>query len=641
MALGRYHGIAVGIGAALLAAPLLAQPAFRDLNHDGRLNPYEDVRMTAEQRADDLLGRMTIEEKVGMMMHGTLPAADSPLGASRKGYDLAAAEKLIKERGVTSFITRLDMAPVDFARQNNAIQKIAEGSRLGIPVTISTDPRNHFQAVLGASSSGGGFSVWPETLGLAALGDPALVRRFGEIVSREYRAVGIHMALSPQADLASEPRWSRTVGTFGSDPATVSALAGAYVQGFQGSATGLTPAGVATVVKHWVGYGAQPEGFDGHNHYGRFARLDDQSFALHVSAFRGAFAAGAAGVMPTYPILEGVTLKGRALPPVGAGFSKPLLTDLLRGQEKYRGMVLSDWAITNDCPEACRAPTAENPQKPWFIGMPWGVEDMPQSERFALGVNAGIDQFGGVDDPAPLLSAVKAGKVGQDRIDEAVRHILLVKFRLGLFDNPYVDPDAAERIVGNPEARAEADLAQRHAQVLLENRGGLVPLGQGAKIWLHGVDPAVARAAGLVVVADPAEADAALVRTATPHEKLHPHYFFGAMQNEGRLDFRDGDADYEVIKKLAGKGKTIIAIDMDRPAILTNIRDKAQALLVTFGASDAAVLDVVTGKAQARGRLPFELPSSMEEVERQRPAWPDDTAHPLYPRGAGIVAPGL
>lgn len=184
---------------------------------------------------------------------------------------------------MTSFITRLAVAPDQMARENNAAQRIAADSRLGIPLTISTDPRNHSQAVFGASTRGGGFSLWPETLGLAAIGDLSLVRRFGEIARREYRATGIHMALSPQADLATEPRWPRTAATFGLDPKLLSRLVAAYVTSFQGSDADLARNGVATVVKHWVGYGAQPEGFDGHNYYGRIARLDEASFAQHVS----------------------------------------------------------------------------------------------------------------------------------------------------------------------------------------------------------------------------------------------------------------------------------------------------------------------------------------------------------------------
>ncbi|MBO9696930.1 MAG: glycoside hydrolase family 3 protein [Sphingopyxis sp.] len=623
--------------AALGAGQPAPGPASRDLNHNGILDPYEDARLSIEQRVDDLLPRMTLEEKIGLMVHGSLPATDSPIGASSTGYDLPRVRTLIGEGHVNSFITRLVMSPEAFARQNNAVQKIAEGTRLGIPVTISTDPRHHFQATLGASTTGGGFTLWPDTLGFAALGDADLVRRFGDIARQEYRAVGIHMALSPQADVGSEPRWSRFSATFGSDPATISRLAGAYVEGFQGGNTGVTRDGVATVVKHWVGYGAQPEGFDGHNHYGRNVFLSDASFADHVRAFDGALAARSAGVMPTYVVLHGPKVDGKALEPVGAGFNKQLLSDLLRHDKGYDGLLISDWAITRDCPASCTDPDAADPQTPQAIGMPWGVETLGVSERFAKGVDAGIDQFGGVDDGAPILEAVRRGALREARIDESARRILRLKFRLGLFDNPYVDEGAAGQRVGNMVWQREADRAQRESQILLRNEGELLPLPAGRKIWLYGADPAAARAAGYEVVSDPATADVALVRAVTPFENLHPHHFFGSRQHEGRLDFAPDDPAVLALKRAARHVPTILAVEMDRPAILTDLQPLAQAILVNFGSSDAALFDIIGGRAVARGHLPFSLPSSMEAVERQRPDLVDDDARSLYRRGDGEI----
>lgn len=630
----QYNGLLL-LPALLLsgAAPASDHPSYRDLNHNGQMDSYEDPQAPTERRIADLIAQMTIEEKVGTMLHASLPSGD-PVGATGSRYDMAAVRRMIVDRHVNSAITRLSVAPRDLATQNNEIQRIAAGTRLGIPVTISTDPRNHFQAVLGASTRGGGFSLWPETLGFAALRDPERVRRFGAIARAEYRAVGIHMALSPQADLASEPRWPRVTATFGSDPKLVSTLVGAYISGFQGGTNGLHRDGVATIVKHWVGYGAQPHGFDGHNYYGRVAKLDNRSFAQHVMAFDGAFAARTAGVMPTYPIIEGVTLNGRPLEPVGAGFSRQLITDLLRGGKRFDGLVLSDWAITNDCPESCRAPTAAAPQRPGAIAMPWGVETLSKEARFAKGVTAGVDQFGGVDDPAPLLAAVRSGAVSVAAIDAAVAHILKPKFEMGLFENPYVDPQAAVAIVGAPKSQREADVAQREAQVLLENRSRLLPLtSPGLKLWLYRIDPQVAQRAGFAVVADPSQADVAIVRMDAPAERLHPYHFFGSRQNEGRLHFIDGDPDYEALKRASASIPTVVAINLDRPAILTNVKDKAHALLVTFGASDAAILDVAKGTAKQKGRLPFDLPSTATSVERQNPAIPDDSVKPLYRSG--------
>lgn len=628
--------VATGLAAIAMFAVLGAASApvpVRDLNRNGVIDPYENPDLPVEQRINDLIARMTIEEKVGQLLHGTLPARGSEIGASAVGYDLDKLRPFITQRHVSSFITRLVMEPAAFAEQNNAVQRLAAATRLGIPVTISTDPRHHFHATAGASTNGGGFSQWPETLAFAAIGDAELVRRFGDAARREYRAVGIHMALSPQADLGSEPRWPRITATFGSDPATVSRLAGAYVAGFQGGVNGLARDGVAAIVKHWVGYGAAPEGYDGHNQYGREVRLSDAGFARHVRAFDGAFAARAAGVMPTYVIVRGPRYRGAALEPVGAGFSRQMLADMLRRDRGYEGVILSDWAITRDCAAVCTAPTAATPQTPATIGMPWGVEKLSVTERHAKGINAGLDQFGGVDDPAPILSALREGTISAARIDESVRRVLRIKFKLGLFENPYVDPARATRVLSDPQVRMEAEAAQRAGQVVLRN-GGAFPLRPGIRLWARGVDPAAVRAAGFIVAERPEDSDAALVRTATPFETLHPYHFFGSRQHEGRLDFRDGDPDMQAIAAAARHVPVIVAVEMDRPAILTNLLPHSRGLIVTFGASDAGLLDIVAGRASARGRLPFDLPRSMADAATHASGRP---RVPLFRRGDGQV----
>ena len=457
---------------------------FKDLDRNGKLDPYEDWRLTPQARARDLTARMTLEEKAGAMMHGTAPAVGNPLGMG-SAYDAAAATAAIGGRGVNSMITRLSAPPAQFAEQNNALQAIAEATRLGVPLTLSTDPRNHIQHMVGVGVDAAGFSIWPDPTGLAAIGDPALTRRFGDIARREYRAVGIHEALSPQADLATEPRWPRVSGTFGEDADLAGKLVQAYIEGFQNGGGGIGKDSVLTVVKHWAGYGASRDGFDGHTYYGRYA-FPGGAFAYHLKPFEGAFAAKVAGVMPTYDIIEGVSVDGAPLEPVAAGFSRQMLTGLLRGRYGFEGVILSDWAITNDCNERCR--TGKPEQRPQDIGMPWGVEDASVVDRFAKGVVAGLDQFGGVDDPAPLLAAVREGKVPAARLDDSVRRIMEQKFAQGLFENPYVDPEAAARMVGRADFKAAGLEAQSRALTVLENRLGPAPLA-GKRVYLRGRRP--------------------------------------------------------------------------------------------------------------------------------------------------------
>ena len=608
---------------------------FRDADGDGQLAPYEDWRLSPLERAIDLAGRMTGAEKVGTLMHSTMPGRGGQLGRA-ESYDLEELGALVNGKHVTSFITRLTLAPAQLAAQNNAAQEVAAAGRLGIPLTFSTDPRNHFSYVLGAAETGTGTTRWPELLGFAALRDPDLVREFGDIARREYRALGIHMALSPQLDLLTEPRWPRGSGTFGSQASLSSELGGAYVEAFQGGTDGLQAHGVMTVVKHWVGYGAQPEGFEAHNFYGRFAEPGEY-LQQHIAAFEGALEAQSAGIMPAYPILRDTQLNGEELEPVGPGFSAQLLDGLLRRELGYEGIILSDWAITRDCNTRCTTPTDQEPQRPQDIATPWGVEALSVRQRYVKGLQAGLDQFGGTDDVAPLLEALEAGEIDIARVDQSVIRIMVPKFQLGLFDNPYVDPAAAAAAIGGADDIAKADRLQRESQILLRNEGDALPFAPGGKVWLHGMASEAVEAAGLQVVDDVAKADFAIVRADTPSEMLHPNHFFGSRYKEGRLHFEPGDPAYDALAKAAAaQVPTMLAIFLDRPAVLSEVLPLTDVILANFGASDAAVLDVALGRSVARGRLSFELPRSMEAVRAQDPAAPDDSANPLYPVGAGL-----
>lgn len=604
---------------------------FKDLNSNGMVDPYEDWRLPAPDRAEDLVTRMTLEEKVGSMMHSTLPVIDGVLGVSDNGYDLDALKQGDLSKHITYYLTRLNGEPNALAAQNNAIQAEAEKTRLGIPLSISTDPRHHFQDIVGSSSSAYGLSKWPETIGLAALRDPATSEYFAATVAKDYRKLGIHIALGPQADLASEPRWSRQAGAFSSDVALTQQQVAAVVRGLQGSSEGLTSDGVLSVVKHWVGYGAADRGFDGHNSYGRYVKVDAASIDTHIAAFQGAFEQQVGAVMPTYAVLNQISVDGKPID-VGAGFSQYLLQDLLRKQQGFDGLIISDWYITLDCSKQCREPTQKQTEQD--VSMAWGVEDIPRIERFIRGVNAGIDQFGGENDTQPLIDAVLGGAIDESRIDASVKRALLSKFQQGLFENPYV----AEQVAVDQDAIDTAYRTQARSQVLLQGAQSL-PLETGKTVFSEGMDHSVLTAAGFNVVEDIDSAEVVIIRTSTPFERLHPYQFFSELQKEGRLNFQAGDEAYDILQRAPKESTVVFSVFMDRPPILSEILEDADIVIGNFGVSDEAFVESLIGTLPIEGRLPFELPSSMTAVEAQHSAIPDDSDKPLFPFGFGQETP--
>ncbi|MEG3175399.1 glycoside hydrolase family 3 N-terminal domain-containing protein [Sphingomonas sp. RB3P16] len=618
--------------------------SFRDLDRNGRLHPYEDWRLAPSVRAADLVTRMTLAEKAGLMVIPVL-AGNAPFGQISTGYDMLAAHAFVTAKHVSAFSAMTAMSIHDLAESANALQRETEASRLGIPALIVTDPRHGFQKTFGASVGTGGFSQWPDFTGLGALGDPAVVREYGDIVRRDYRAVGFALALSPQADLATEPRWPRINGTFGEDPATASAMVAAYITGVQGSASGVTKDGVASVVKHWVGYGAQRDGLDSHNYYGRFSALKPSELATHVRPFEAAFAVHVSGVMPAYSIFSDLKIGGRPAGAFGAGFSDVMIDGLLRLQHRFDGVVLSDWAITADCAALCHDgyPAGQRPGVE-SISTAWGVERLTRPQRFAKTILAGVDQIGGEPDPAPIVAAVEQGLVPVRRIDTAVTRILIQRFELGLFERPFVDVADAERIAGAPASHVAGRRAQARSMVMLEDRSPVRLIPGRTRLFLRGMEANAARTAGFEVVSRIEDADVAVIRLAAPYQTLHPGYFFGSMQHEGSLAFPADSADLATVRAAASKKPTIVDVYLDRPAILAPLGDLGVTLFASFGTSDAALLDVLSGKVRAEGRLPFELPSSMAAVETQDPGRPADSRAPLYPlhyRWRGVPARGV
>jgi len=609
---------------------------FRDLDRNGTLTPYEDWRLTPAARAADLTARMTLAEKAGLMVVGTL-AGNLPRGEPSTSYDPAVTVRLMGEAHITHFISRLSTQTQALAEANNGVQEAAENTRLGIPAVVMTDPRHGFTELVGASVAGGQFSQWPNGVGIAALADPAFTESYAALVRDDLRAAGFGLLLGPQIDLGTEPRWPRIFDTYGEDAEISAQTAAAFVRGLQGSPDGIGPGGVAAVIKHFAGYSASSNGFDAHNYYGRHARLNEAEWQQHLRPFVGGLSAGPSGVMPSYSIIEELELGGQPLEPVGAGYNRVILTDVLRGQLGFGGIILSDWAITADCSQRCRdgSPAGEAPSFA-DVSTAWGVEGLDRTQRFAKALNAGMDQFGGVDDPSPIVTVVQQGLVSEARIDESARRILAQSFALGLFENPFVDPAVAAANIGTAEELARGRAAQAEAMVWLETPARSV-WQPGAKVALFGMSPDAARAAALVPVVDPAEADFAIIRTRSPSELLHSGYLFGAMHQEGSLEFPADHPALAFMATLPADLPLVADVQLDRPAILTPFKARAQYLLASFGAGDAALLAVLSGAMTPRGRLPFELPSSMAAVEAQRPGAAADSTDPLYPLGYRAV----
>ena len=315
---------------------------YRDLNGNGELDPYEDPRLQVEERVDDLLARMTLEEKAALLFHQGLVVPDDGTVGDEPGMVAGPSTRaLVAELGLTHFNIYWGPGPAVLAGWHNRMQEAAERTRLGIPVTISSDPRHGTGDNPATSMNGNGFSVWPEPLGLAATRDEALVEEFADIARREYLAVGIRLALHPSADLATEPRWARASGTFGEDAALTARLVGAYVRGMQGAALG--PDSVACMTKHFPGGGPQLDGEDPHFPYGREQVYPGGRFDYHLIPFEAALAAGTAQVMPYYGMPVGTEHEE-----VGFGFNRGVITGLLRERYGFDGVVCTDWGLLSD-----------------------------------------------------------------------------------------------------------------------------------------------------------------------------------------------------------------------------------------------------------------------------------------------------
>jgi beta-glucosidase len=687
--------------------------AFKDLNKNGVLDRYEDWRLPADERAKDLASRMSLKQIAGLMLYSAHQAIPGAGGMFRGTYggkpfaesgadpsDLSDQQKrFLTDDDLRHVLITTVQSPEVAARWNNNVQALVEGIGLGIPANNSSDPRNDVQlaAAFGASAKAQ-ISLWPTPIGFAATFAPAIVRQFGHIAAQEYRALGMTTALSPQVDVATEPRWWRFSGTFGEDPRLVTDMARAYVDGFQTSEGDAVIAGgwgyqsVNAMVKHWPGGGTGEAGRDAHVALGKYAVYPGHHFALQLLPFiEGAFkldgkTAMAAAVMPYYTIsVDQDTVHGEN---VGNNFSRYMITDLLRGKYGFEGVVCTDWGVTHD-----------EVAVDVLGGMPWGVERLTEAQRHYNALVAGVDQFGGNNDAGPVMEAYQIGvkehgaAFMRARFEASAVRLLKNMFRTGLFENPYLDVQHTVATVARPDFVAAGYEAQIKSLVLLKNRNQVLPLTRKAKVYIprrhvpatrsfvgdtipaRDVDPldlGIARTY-LDVTGDPAEAEAAVVVIHGPETGAQ----FPIANGYSRADVAAGGNGYVPISlqyrpytandaratSIAGgdpregftnrsyRGKTvtianesdldavldararmhgkpvIVVLNLSNPAVVSEFEPSADAILVSFGVEDRAILDVLTGAAEPSGLLPFQMPADMQTVEQQL----EDTPHDMRP----------
>lgn len=593
---------------------------YRDLNHNGKLDTYEDPRASIDDRIQDILSQMTLEEKAGMMFINGAPVSED--GDPNKSGGGPAARMLTTPAAMDSLkmnyfnIWDIPDDPAVFAKWYNQVQLIAEKSRLGIPVTIASDPRHHLGKNV-IQMSANGFSQFSELPGFAALDDVQLVRDFANVVRKEYLAIGIREALFPQIDLATEPRWARISGNFSEDAELTAKLVKPYIEGLQ---TDDLRNGIATMTKHFPGGGPQKEGLDPHFSIQKGQIYPGDNFDYHLIPFEAAFEANTSAIMPYYGIPVGQTEEDVAM-----AYNKTIITTLLREKYQYDGIVCTDWGLITDVPMG--------PDVVWKARA-WGVEELSEIERAEKIVNARVDQFGGESRPELIIQLVKDGRITNERLDTSVRRLLRQKFELGLFDNPFVDESKIPEILGSPESVALGEKVQMESMTLLKNNNNVLPLAKGEhKVYIENIDSAtVARYA--TVVNTPEEADFAIIRLDAPWYPADSKVPFAQSFHHGDLNFKGQEK--ERILDLLQTVPTIVNIYLDRPAVIPDITNEAYAVIADYGTSDKSATEVLFGNSSPKGKLPFELPSSMEAVENQLTDVPYDSENPLFEFGFGL-----
>jgi len=652
---GQTLGYSPSSGIKILTVDRLA---FKDLNKNGKLDAYEDWRLPVDERAKDLAAKLSVEQIAGLMLYSGHQAIPSAAGGRFSGTyngkpfpesgaiasDLSDQQKkFLTDDNLRHVLITSVQSPAIAAQWNNNAQALVEGIGFGIPANNSSDPRHGSDSYAEFNAGAGGkISMWPGSLGIAASFDPKLMKQFGEVAAAEYRALGIATALSPQIDLGTEPRWSRFDGTMGENPNLTVDMARAYVDGFQTSTGEAAITGgwgyksVNAMVKHWPGGGPEEGGRDGHFGYGAYAVYPGHNLKDHLKPFtEGAFkleggTSMASAVMPYYTISYNQDTVNREN--VGNSYNKYLITDLLRGKYGYDGVVCTDWMITKDVMAIDQ-----------FQGKCWGVEKMTEAERHFKAIEAGVDQFGGNNEIAPVLEAYKMGVAKHDsafmrkRFEQSAIRLLRNIFRVGLFEKPYLNVAETEKTVGSPEFMKAGYNAQLRSIVMLKNQQKTLPLKKQLKVyipkkfipggrnwfgvetpesWKAAVNPVVAQKY-FQVVEKPEEADFALVCIDSPKSGVGYSQDDVKMKGNGyvpislqygvyKADFARetsiaGGSPFEDFTNRSYKGKTIVASNIQDMKTVTETKAKmgTKPVIVVVKVSNPMIFSEIEKSASA------------------------------------------
>lgn len=722
---------------------------FKDLNANGTLDAYEDWRLSTDARIANLVSLMTDAEKAGMLMIN-----DNNAGCA--GAVTTTATDYINNQKMTRFILRSTAAatadacnitpgrggfkvtPQQLADYTNALQELAEKTRLGIPLVFKDNARNHVETDprQGISAGAGAFTQFPKEAGLAAAalgeeylktgktttGDMAVFKTFTDVMGPEYNAVGLRAMYGYMADLLTEPRWYRAHEVFTENADLNANIMTALVQGLQGTTikdgTSVSPTTrVALTMKHFPGAGPQELGMDAHYSFGKYQQYSSEDgFTYHLKPFEAAFKAGVSSIMPYYAVaMQGrdsnknpipMTYKGATLPLVGFSFNPEIVDSLLRKTMGFQGYVNSDTGIVTFTP--------------------WGMEWKDEGTRIATAVNAGADTLSGYAKNSTILDLVTSGKISKDRLNQAVTRLLKEQFQLGLFENPYVDASKASTVIGSADSVAKGVELQKKSVVLLKNDTAssstekVLPLKAGAKVYTIGFGKSTVDAAGFTATdgnyssgasrtVSAAGHDYAVIRvlvtdkampfnckdTTMPINPLTGLYWGaedpaimaapgstnaatgetgpainavcslttmgGALNFGGALPWQIGDISFSgmaaqtsrtmyptladiknIMTEIGDPKKVVLSVYFRAPYVMddaSGMKD-AGAILATFGVTDAAMMDVLSGKFKPQGKMPFALPKTLQAVYDQKsdlPGFDETTDGALYKFGHGLT----